>query len=290
MPPYGTYSRLPSAPTATSDPDCTVEQFEYEDTATLQHATGAIGRVSETTAWNAFVWSCIGVLVLSSINLAFLSTSTTLRLAQDTLSPARSPNTLKRPSVYLGLENVVFEPSYCRSRGTFPKTFYTYDARDGPRAELQHLHAPDDKMSLTFGGPIHAVVDTYIPDYGLENCTLQLRRMSPSHPTTDRPHTTRAFNIDIYLLPSLNPADRARRVHIDMLSFAIGKESASKPFFCPSRSHVFFEWVCASDECESQISIPLEGVTSLTASAESLTKTGFTVTQYESLKCIDTSA
>lgn len=84
----------------------------------------------------------------------------------------------------------------------------------------------------------------------------------PASSSADRP-----FEIDIYLLPSADPADRARRVHIDTLPFIVsGKEMDSKPFFCPSRSHVFLEWVCASSECEDQIVIPLEGVTSLSES------------------------
>ena len=61
---------------------------------------------------------------------------------------------LKWPSVYLGLENVVFDQTYCRSRGTFPKAFATYDTLEGEDAALRRVHAPDDKTTLVFGGPV----------------------------------------------------------------------------------------------------------------------------------------
>ncbi|KAI0709720.1 hypothetical protein C8Q76DRAFT_777541 [Earliella scabrosa] len=299
MPPQVAYTRLPST-IPTTGSDSTIEALDYDDTiledAPQTYPKGSSGRVSETFAWRFFLYSCAAAIALSAVNLSLLSTRGSLSDAYHSRkSSSSSADEPKRPSVYLGLENVVFTPSYCRSRGTFPKTFYTYDARHGPHAALQHVHAPDDRMTLTFGGPIRAVVDTYIPDHGLENCTLNLRRVRASDPlphndSTDgaQAHQSRAFDIDVYLLPGLDAPSRTRASHLSTLSFAEGTESVSRPFHCPSRSHVFLEWRCAADDCENAIVVPLEGVTSLTASAESLGKTGFRVTQYEAVECIQT--
>ncbi len=108
-----------------------------------------------------------------------------------------------------------------------------------------------------------------MPDYGLENCTLNLQRVATSqtHGETDAPtanvHEDLSFNIDVYLLPGVTAADRKSAVFLDALSFAPGTHAVTRPFHCPSRSQIFFEWRCTSEDCENRIVIPLEGVTSL---------------------------
>ena len=113
---------------------------------------------------------------------------------------------------------------------------------------------------------VRALVDFYVPDYGLENCTFSARR----YPTSGIPDSASngsaqaqdmAVDIDVYLLPSLHVDDRGAAMLLDTLAFVPGRESTSKPFRCPGRSHVFFEWRCATEDCE--LVIPLEGVTSL---------------------------
>lgn len=154
MPPQGTYIRLPTSPS----PLGSLEPFEYdEDVITTgrntSHSSRSLVGVSESNAWKFFIYTCIATLALSAVNISYLSASNTLRTSR-TASAAPPSGDLKHPSVYLGLEDVVLEQSYCRSRGTFPKTFFTYDIRDGPRAQPRHVHAPDDKMTLKFGGPV----------------------------------------------------------------------------------------------------------------------------------------
>ncbi|KAM5544687.1 hypothetical protein V8D89_001585 [Ganoderma adspersum] len=276
MSPQGTYIRLPTSPS----PLGSLEPLDYDEDIVAEgrnyssHSNRSLVGVSESTAWKFFIYTCIATLALSAVNISYLSASTTLQTSR-AVSAAPPSGDLKRPSVYLGLENVVFEQSYCRTRGTFPKSFFTYDSRDGPHAQPRHVHAPDDKMTLKFGGPVRTVVDFYVPDYGLENCTLSARRY-PAHRTSEsdsgteahRTVTTRApgdsdtaVDIDVYLLPSPHADDRAAATFLDTLAFVPGRESTSKPFHCPGRAHVFLEWRCATDDCE--LVIPLEGVTSL---------------------------
>ncbi|TBU39973.1 hypothetical protein BD309DRAFT_928027 [Dichomitus squalens] len=292
MPSQAAYTRLPSSPSSQG----TLEPLDYDEGHIrggqgFSHGRTLIG-VSDSSAWRFFISTCVVVLAVSSFNLAYLSMSSTLQAARVATSPDQTiqSSALKRPSVYLGLENVVFEQSYCRSRGTFPKSFFTYNTHDGPRAEPRHVHAPDDKMALKFGGPVRTVVDVYVPDHGLENCTLSARRY-PSSTTSDGPNEVtqgdRGVDIEVYMLPSPRPQDRSAASLLDTLSFVPGRESTSRPFHCPGRSHIYFEFRCAAEDCE--ITIPLEGVTSLTASAESLTKTGFRITQYEAMECISES-
>ncbi|KAI0648779.1 hypothetical protein C8Q79DRAFT_998772 [Trametes meyenii] len=236
--------------------------------------------LSEAFSWKFFVCSCVVAIVLSAVNLSSLSASATRReLQRVSTAQPHLESDLKRPSVYLGLEKVAVNPSYCRSRGTFPKTFYTYDERDGPGAGVHRVHAPDDKMLLKFGGPIRAVVDTYVPDFGLENCTLSLRRVV-DHEDSSLPDL--AMKVDVYMLPALLVSGGG--TYFDTLVYASGRESTTRPFHCPSRSHVFFEWRCEEKDCDIQIY--LEGVTSMTASAASLGQSGFRITQYEALHCI----
>ncbi len=146
------YTRLPTTPHS-SDSVAVIEPLDYDDAHPREGTIRdrQLEKVSEASARRFFLFSCGIALTLSAVNISLLSAKGVRNVAHGTTS--KLPE-LKRPSVYLGLENVVFDPSYCRSRGTFPKTFYTYDSRLGPLAEPQHVHAPDDKVTLTFGGPV----------------------------------------------------------------------------------------------------------------------------------------
>ncbi|OSC99594.1 hypothetical protein PYCCODRAFT_1438165 [Trametes coccinea BRFM310] len=291
MPGEPPYSRIPTSPrSSTSD---AFERLRIDDDPSASGFPASRRAPprwppSESSAWKLFLATCTAVLALSALNLLSLSSSAALSTAaQNRAAQARlRAGELKRPSVYLGLDRVPVDPGYCRSRGTFPKRFWTYDADMGARAVLERVHAPDDKTVLRFGGPVRVVVDTYIPDHGLENCTLSLRRIptSPSSPSDDSP----TQDIDVYLLPSASIHPESPHgggaTYLDTLLYAPGRESTSRPFFCPSRGHVFFEWRCAARDCK--VEFDLEGVTSLTASAASLSKTGFRITQYEGMQCI----
>lgn len=147
---------------------------------------------------------------------------------------------------------------------------------------------------------VRAVADVYIPDHGLENCTLNLRHMHGG----DADASLSAVGVEVYLRTSVDLVDgEGPTTYLDTLLFAPGKESISRPFYCPSRSHVYLEWRCPARDC--QVSLPLEGVTSMSmllsdclvlslidhgtsaSSPASLAKSGFRVTQYEALHCID---
>ncbi|KAI0324259.1 hypothetical protein GY45DRAFT_433193 [Cubamyces sp. BRFM 1775] len=298
MPDDPSYSRLPS-----SSPRCSTEAFlplNVDDgpghvsraNHTTRRRTSRLPFLSEAASWKLFCASCVVALALSTANLISLSTSATSSLRSPVVQPVPPLAALKKPSVYLGLDSVPVDPTYCRSRGTFPKKFYTYDA-DAIGDGLKHVHAPDDKMTLHFGGSVRAVVDIYIPDHGLENCTVSVRRMAddaagiPIRATAD---------IDVYLVSSVEspvaPGNREHRdggaSYLDTLLFAAGHESSSRAFYCPSREHIYMEWRCPAKDCE--IIVALEGVTSLTASAASLSKTGFQITQYEALSCVPPKA
>lgn len=146
------YTRLPLSPSRQED----IEPLDVEgdDTNTGFCVQGSRSRgLSESSCWTLFIASCVVSLVLSAVNLSTLSAWSTATA----LSPSFTQLTRlepKRPNPYLGLENVVFETGYCRSRETFPEAFYTYDTRDGSHARATRVHAPDDAATLTFGGPV----------------------------------------------------------------------------------------------------------------------------------------
>lgn len=133
--------------TRSSDTPYTRLQIADDDIDDLQPAKGSrsVVNVQNHRAWIFFVSCCIIALAVSSLNLTLLSATSGAKLA------ASLP--LKTPSVYLGLEGLPSDPSYCRSRGTFPKTFYTFNP-ENPKATLYRIHAPDDKTSMSFGGPV----------------------------------------------------------------------------------------------------------------------------------------
>ena len=113
MPSSAGYTRLPSTPVTVlpnSDYTGSVEAFEYEDPSgrsTQARLRNSCGIGAETAGWKFFIWSCVAVLVLSTLNLTLLSTLTTLELARGTLSRPTGLTELKRPSVYLGHQWIV---------------------------------------------------------------------------------------------------------------------------------------------------------------------------------------
>lgn len=114
-----------------------------------------IPRKSEVTAWKVFIASCVISLALSATNLVILSwVSAPMGHRGYWHDDGTQLEALKHPSVYIGLDNVVYDRQYCRSRGTYPKSFAIYDVDEGMYAKLQRVHAPDDRMTLEFGGPV----------------------------------------------------------------------------------------------------------------------------------------
>ncbi|KAM5537652.1 hypothetical protein V8D89_008730 [Ganoderma adspersum] len=278
------YSRLLPSPQVSESDDIelmTVENSGWLPTIT---ATSKIspGWLSESTAWKGLILTLILSLAISAVNLTFLSARNALLPPSSGSDSAATSQQLEYPNPYIGLERAARDPSRCLSRRTFLDTFFMYDAREGPRATLTHVHAPEDEVTLVFGGQIRAVIEAYVPDYGLENCTLIVHSSNATHPGQGR-------SVDVYLLPTGKPGDGPRANFLNRLAFIPGKDSTSRPFHCPSRSHVHFELRCDEDDC--MVQIPLQGVTSKTASsipASSLKtmETGFRLNQHEAVDYI----
>ena len=96
-------------------------------------------------------------------------------------------------------------------------------------------------------------MEVYVPDYGLENCTFIVHSSNTTHPGQGR-------SVAVYLLPAEKPGNDQNETFLDRLQFIPGRNSMSRPFYCPSRSHVHFELRCDEEDCIVQI--PLQGVTS----------------------------
>lgn len=104
--------------------------------------------LAESAVWKTLTLALVLSLAISAINLAFLSAWTTLS------SSTTAPQSIVYPDAYIGLESVTPDPSRCLSRRTFLDTFFTYDTRKGPRTTLTHVHAPEDEVTLSFGGSV----------------------------------------------------------------------------------------------------------------------------------------
>ena len=151
MMPYPEYSRLlPSTQTSESDE---VESLTPENSG--WHSTIATPAkspwFSASTAWKAMILSLVLSLAISAVNLTFLSTWATV---SPNYGSTTTSEPLDYPSVYIGLENVARNTSQCLNRPTFPDNFYTYDSREESRATLHRVYAPEDEVTLTFGGPV----------------------------------------------------------------------------------------------------------------------------------------
>ena len=144
-----TYTPLPSEPPSSTN----LEPLEFEDeTFARPPQDPTPGWLSLKTARKIFFASCVLSLAISATNLSYLSASTTLHM----LGRQVPASELKRPSMYIGLENIPRDPSSCRSRAGYPGIVYTYDARN-PGAALTRIHAPNDNVTLTFGGPVSGI-------------------------------------------------------------------------------------------------------------------------------------
>ncbi|KAJ7781727.1 hypothetical protein DFH07DRAFT_791287 [Mycena maculata] len=211
--------------------------------------------------WNFFVAACLVSFVVSAVNITLVSLSTSFHAL---------PKPQITPSVYIGLENLPRNTVRCRSRMTFPRSFYTF--RDDKIHAKTLVHAPDDRTTLNFGGRTSALIDFYVPDYGLENCTFTAKFLDDMIQR----------HLEIYMLQG--PDNIQDRESFGTLTLGPShKENTTDVFHCPSRTHIFLQLRCPSSDC--RIQFPLEGVTSMTASAESLGKTGFRIVQYEALGC-----
>ena len=154
MPDQTSYSLL-----ASSSPHDSVDHLQHfaeDDALPSSRAQRSVG-LSDMTCWRVLVFSCVAALILSTVNLLSLSARATKLMARE-YSTYMQPrlSQLRQPSVYLGLENIPVNPLSCRSRGTFPRRFYTYDA-NSPQPRLVRVHGPDDKTTITFGGSVRMV-------------------------------------------------------------------------------------------------------------------------------------
>ncbi|KIM90103.1 hypothetical protein PILCRDRAFT_811817 [Piloderma croceum F 1598] len=260
------HSNISYTPIDTAESDSLLFDSESPDRKAIPLANPGLTRNS---GLYFFLVSCTIALVISAFNSAFLSVTNSYQIFA-TSKPSRAP------SVYMGLENLPPNKSVCRSRMTFPKQFATF--RGDNLNGMTPVHAPGDKVSLSFGGEISAHVDYYVPDYGLNNCTVTIKSIADPYPVRNANST-----VEIWRLSDSGSLSDKVLLGTLTLSQGTSMESTTKPFYCPSRSHMFFQWRCPQKDCS--INLPLEGVTTMTASAESLTKTGIRLNQYELLSC-----
>ncbi|OCH83911.1 hypothetical protein OBBRIDRAFT_742499, partial [Obba rivulosa] len=196
--------------------------------------------------WTLFLSTCIISIVLSAENIILLSALQTRRVI---------PHSTKMPTVYMGLEALRSQnSSMCRSRSTFAKSFSVFHADDV--SGKQRVHVPDDRTTLSFGGEVSAFVNFYIPNYGLENCNLTAKRVASLANPAVKPDA----NIEVWLLSNEAISDGGI-IFLDTLYFSYNLEFTTKPFFCSSCSHMFFQRRCPAEGCKVQI--PLEGVTAM---------------------------
>lgn len=216
-------------------------------------------------AWAFFLGAVALSLVLSALNLSAISAEKTYN--------AVTYYATKTPSVYMGLERVKLKTPMCRGRGSFPKRFYTVQGDDWQHRT--HVHAPADKIRFQFGGHTSGMLDFYFPDVGLENCTLTTQGFRDS-----------GSRFELYKLDNMR-GDITGRELISTLDFSKHPgtfELTTKPFYCPSRTHMLFLWTCPDPGCK--VDFPLAGVTHMTAGDKSRNATGLRLTQWEHLHCI----
>ena len=90
-----------------------------------------------------FLLCCALGLVISTLNLSFIS-------AHDAFNAYAFERTPKRtPSVYLGLEHIRYRTPRCRNRTTYPSDYARFEG-DNVR-QRQRVHAPKDEIMFDFG-------------------------------------------------------------------------------------------------------------------------------------------
>jgi hypothetical protein len=120
---------------------------EHEDSPIKRaHAPPPSLRAIVTTPRLALIASVLISLVLSAVNLTFLSA----RSAFNEYTVARAPR--KTPSVYLGLDKLHWDPPRCRRRTIFPTKYARFSGRDVRQRE--HVHGPQDEVVFQFGGKV----------------------------------------------------------------------------------------------------------------------------------------
>lgn len=213
-----------------------------------------------------FFIACTLSLIASTINVTFLS-------MKGTYNSLKMPT--KKPTVYLGLDRVKYNHTLCRNRVTFPAAYSVAPSSD--LKSSKKMEAPGDIITLSFGEDVSAIADFYIPDYGLENCTLSTQVSRNYTMPTPGP-----WAVELWRLDSPDPGSSKR--FIDTLHFAPKLQSTSVPFWCPSRQHTLVELRCPQEGCK--IEFLLQGVTDLTPLPRTRSQTGFKVRHWEDLSCI----
>jgi len=106
---------------------------------------------------------------------------------------------------------------------------------------------------------ISAHVDYYVPDYGLNNCTITIKSVPD-------PYTIHNENSSIEIWRLSESGSLAGKFLLGTLTLSEGTsmESTTGPFYCPSRSHMFFQWRCPQEDC--RVNLQLEGVTTMSES------------------------
>ena len=258
------HSNVSYTPIDTAESDSLLFDSESPDRKVVPLANPSLTRNS---GFYFFLVSCTIALIISACNSAFLSVTNSYQLFA-TSKPSRAP------SVYMGLEKLPPNTNVCRSRMTFPKQFATF--REDNLNEMTPVHAPGDKVSLSFGGEVRsfflyviwhtlnveaslqisAHVGYYVPDYGLNNCTVTIKSIADPYPVRSA-----NFSVEIWRLSDSSSLSDKILLGTLTLSQGISMESTTEPFYCPSRSHMFFQWRCPQKDCS--INLPLEGVTTM---------------------------
>ena len=254
-------SSIPYTPLNIVENDSTLFDSELSVRDVISHS----GPLPSNFGRQFFLISCAIALIISAFNSAFLATSNSYQ----SFAKSKPRHT---PSVYMGLENLQPDTSVCRSRMTFPKHFATFRGDDV--LDMTQVHAPGDKVMLSFGGEVcrlyilyqqnrrltylqvSAHIDYYVPDYGLENCTITIKSIAD-------PYTLNHANSSIEIWRLSGSSSLSGKVLLGTLTHSASTtmESTTDPFYCPSRSHMYFQWRCPQEDC--RVNFPLEGVTTM---------------------------
>jgi len=225
------------------------------------------------SGWSFFLFACILAIVISALNLSFISGLDVYKTFKKSTAPAKHPNK------YHGLENVVYETPVCRNRATFPRTFSVLQAGQGLNKAKQMYDQYDD-LNVTFGGKVEAYVEFYVHDFGLDVCTVNAHFRSDGMSATT-PHGT---VINIYHVHV--PGDISSKHLVDTLSFHPDTNMTSRPLPCglPGQSSTFYLFSCPDERCKIQYEYL--GASDRTSSPESVGRENIRLEQYESVDCL----
>ncbi|KZV96418.1 hypothetical protein EXIGLDRAFT_747661 [Exidia glandulosa HHB12029] len=268
-------------------------------TCDLQVAQPEEGRLF-SRATRFLLYACAFSIFCSWMNLS------TLQYRDAFSSYATEPSPSRRGNVYLGLENVKWERDLCRKRPyTYPTGYSVFHGDNVKNREVIHGHM--DEVLLAFGGEVSALIAFYIPDFGLENCTISFRSVLPFHPpgpaSTLHDHDERdmamirpgffdsttsllvepSSTLDIYVLATDASVIGRRLVgRLPLGDLGIDDRVSTQSFWCPNSEQLYIQAQCLG-ACE--VRFGLQAMTTATSIYDFVNKTGFVITQHEHVHC-----